>query len=125
MNIMEFLRAAAERDEPDDEADKPMPEAVINDLRARFVRYGKNPFLPGDLVTPNRNSNVRGAGQPYIVLEVRACEPTWMATSPKDVTSCSYGMRQDMRVLGRERGGALAAYWVESYEFVPYTGEGA
>ena len=50
MNMMELLRAAADRDEPDDEADKPMPEAVINDLRARFARYGKNPFLPGDLV---------------------------------------------------------------------------
>ncbi len=115
------------RDRDDDDemaAPKPLPEAVIAELRSKFERYGKQRFAPGDLVTPAKNSDLIGAGEPHIVLEVRSLpEPSFDSGAPP--ASNSYGARYDMRLASRVRSGEIPACWVESYQFEPYTGEGA
>lgn len=101
-------------------------EAAVADLRADFQRYtAACPFRPGDLVTPRTGAGIRGRGNPQIVLEVLA-EPLLDFTFGSDVretSSALYARRLDMRVLmASDRG--RAAYWVESWEYEPYTGPG-
>lgn len=86
-SMADILAMAAQsrgRDRDDDDemaAPKPLPEAVIAELRSDYARYGKNPFKPGDLVTPIKGRNNRGGGVPaayraggagYAGLHVRA-----------------------------------------------------
>lgn len=107
-------------------APKPLPEAVIAELRSDYARYGKNPFKPGDLVTPIKGRNNRGAGEPHIVLEVLDT-PVYtfaQADNPTATCSSSYGRRIDMRALCHVQG-SYVPFWFESWEFEPYTGEGA
>lgn len=129
-SMADILALAAQsrgRDRDDDdemEAPKPLPEAVIADLRSKFDLYGKQRFAPGDLVTPAKNSDMKGAGEPHIVLEVRSL-PEPLFSDAVRPGSNSYGVRLDMRIATRIPSGEIVAGWVESYQFEPYTGEGA
>lgn len=131
-SMADILAMAAQsrgRDRDDDDemaAPKPLPEAVIAELRSDYARYGKNPFKPGDLVTPIKGRNNRGAGEPHIVLEVLDT-PVYtfaQADNPTATCSSSYGRRIDMRALCHVQG-SYVPFWFESWEFEPYTGEGA
>lgn len=98
----------------------PLPEAQIMELKALQQRYAAPcPYVSGDLVTPRGNCNVKGAGLPHIVLEVgRPSE----AAEPESTASNGYGRRIDMRVACySERKASIAAFWVESFEFEPYS----
>lgn len=120
--------AAPGPDDDDTEAARPIPEAVVSDLRDIYTRYAAGcPFKPGDLVTPRKGYNSKGAGEPHIVLEVRdnaTCDLTPPA-EPSDTTSCTFGRRLDIRVAylaEGHRGQEYVTHWCESWVFEPYTG---
>lgn len=109
-----------------DDGPKLLPEAVVMRLRERAALYaasGKGcPFNVGDLVTPRADSACRGSGEPHIVVEVRTpFEPTWLGDHGN-----GHGARLDTRVLCMASdGSSIAAFWVESWDFEPYTGLGS
>ena len=128
MSLARMLREIdldRDEDEDEDEGNRPLPEATVNDLRIAFANYGACNFKPGDLVTPRRGYNVKGAGEPHIVLEVPEA-PVFVTSvsEPNDIGSHAFGHRCNMRVACR-MGQKIAAFWVESYAFETYTGAGA
>lgn len=116
-----FAAMADEDDDRPDIADCGKVE-LLQDLFKRYSLTLNNGcrFSPGDLVTPRRNSNVKGAGEPHIVLEVRnRPEPTFVGDN---AVSSAFGVRQDIRVSCYNKGsGSLALYWAESFEFEPWS----
>lgn len=73
-------------------------------------------FSAGDLVTPLRNSNMKGAGDPHVVLEVRSAEQPYFTD---ETSSTGFGRRLDMRVASFY-GDTIARHWVESIDFEPF-----
>lgn len=70
------------------------------------------PFGPGDLVTPRDGVNFKGAGDPHIVLEVRAdAEPQFSIGEPN---SSGFGHRLNIRVACMH-GEILTPFWMESW----------
>lgn len=103
----------------DDEPAAPLPEAQIDELRRMFAHYqeGVSRFDVGQLVTPMAASDMKGAGVPHLIVEKNStAEPAFDG----DPGSNRYGRRCDMRVLCW-LGGSYSAYWVESWQFEPYT----
>ena len=106
------------------ENDKPLPipEAMIATLREHYKRYRLSlvecPFKPGDLVTPRKGLNINNEGQPNIVLETRR-NPEPFFSEPCSVAN---GRRNDIRVIGMSSRDHCAVFWVESFEYEPYTG---
>ena len=105
-------------EEDEDAGQRPLPEALIMSLQEAHGNYAAgNQFMPGQIVTPRRGYDAKGAGEPHIVLETRAPEYDFRA----DVGSNAYGKRLDIRVAGMcSRGAELSAWWVESWCFEPY-----
>ncbi|MFC2248788.1 hypothetical protein ACETRX_04105 [Labrys portucalensis] len=104
----------------------PVPEAQVMTLREVFARYdGGCFFKAGDLVTPRKGYNHSNEGIPHIVLEVGTppCGPVTPA-SLRETHSTAFGRRLDMRIAGHDRDGDVSAWWVESWCFEPWTGEG-
>lgn len=106
----------------DDHAVRLDPEAQLMRLREAAPRFipvdGRQPlpFSVGDIVTPRTDSNVKGDGNPHIVVEANPeAAPSWHA----DVGSPEFGARFNMRVLCI-MGGDIAAFWVEAANFEPY-----
>lgn len=97
---------------------KPLPEATCATLREVAARYARtNPFKAGDLVTPCAAGDMKNAGEPHIVLEVRdRPEPNFAIGSP---TNNAYGQRCDVRVAGAYSAG-VASFWAESWQFETY-----
>ena len=126
MRESEMIRAMLGRGDDDEERrpPRPLPEAQIATLREICARYTAGcPFAVGDLVTPRAGVNVRGAGEPHIVVEI-ADEPH----RPFDGsgTSSSYGNRLDMRTAGLAGDNeTMVMHWVESWTFEPYREEPA
>lgn len=126
MRLSELLedidRRAAGQSSP-----KPLPEALCTTLREVADRYARqNPFKPGDLITPCVAGDMKGAGEPHVVLEVRGRpEPDFAnAKSVADTTSNAFGRRSDIRVASR-CGDDIAPFWVESWQFELYRGPGS
>lgn len=102
-----------------------VPAKVLKRMRELYQRYeaseAKCPFKPGDLVTPEENLNIRGAGEPHVVLEVIPGHHVF--ASGEDVTSSAFGRRIDMRVVRTENHNGdwiMLPFWVESWCYVPY-----
>ena len=75
------------------------------------------PFEPGDLVTPLGNSKVIGAGEPCVVLELRAGTPIFEG----DTGTPGFGERLDMRIA-RFMNDSIVRFWAESVDYEPYSG---
>lgn len=112
--------------EDDDYSTRILPEAQearlreYNDLYQSMVQNGTK-FQPGDMVTPRAGYGTKGVGQPHVVLETRhagVIDPHWT----NDVSASSNGKRQDVRVACFVNDRSMVAFWVESFEYEPYTG---
>lgn len=108
------------------EAPRPLPEAIIANLREVQARYAEPcPFKPGDIVTPRAGSSLRNAGEPHIILEVLETPHITLARDydPTISGSSSFGQRLDVRFAALY-GENYAPFWGESWMFETYTGEG-
>lgn len=107
--------------EDDDEGSTILPEAQIETLKEIAARYAAGcTFKAGDIVTPRRGFNVKGAGVPHIVLEVLPKGEAIMPTR-EEAGSSSFGVRFNMRVACLTHS-KYAAYWVEHWAFELYSG---
>lgn len=108
------------------DATNPVPEAQVATLSEAAERYAAGcPFKPGDLVTPRKGFNLKGAGDPCVVVEVPEVPYRNFETSdPHDNGNPNYGGRLDVRILCFATGDVVA-YWGESWKLEPYTGPGA
>lgn len=108
----------------DKPAELPVVEAQVTTLREiyqNFLATGTR-FRPGDLVTPRAGAQYLGAGQPFIVLEVR--ENPELTNQRDEDSSSAYGNRLDVRVMGyHEHSGHIGAWWQESMWLEPYVGQ--
>jgi hypothetical protein len=123
--IEELLAAAAGGGAAKAEPETALPlEERVERLRALSLRYGTQPFKPGDLMTPREGTLLKGRGEPWIVLEV-AEKPIYafFADHPKAVDNHSFGARLDLRVAHVFDNGDLRMWWVESTSFEPWTPE--
>jgi hypothetical protein len=120
MSLFAMMQAANEEDGP-----KILPEAAIARLREVAAAYAAGcRFKVGDIVTPRASANIKGAGGPMIVVEVRTDIPrNFVAPDPHDVGSQAFGGRLDIRTISL-RGDCIIAHWNESWQFEPYTGPG-
>jgi len=89
----------------------------------RYVERQKkgNPFRPGQIVTPIVDGAFSGAGEPFIVLESRDVP---IFVSHGEVGTTEFGRQLDLYVAALKQG-TIGCLWVESWQFEPYTGEGA
>lgn len=100
---------------------KPIPEAQIETIRELAQVYESHSFKKGDLVTPRKASILRGAGDPFIVIEV-AENPEVNFQTPVDSTgSPDFGAKFNIRVLGySEDGEHVLAWWNEAFNYEPW-----
>lgn len=97
-----------------------LPEAAIMRLREFAEQYHQpNPFKVGDLVTPRPDADLKGAGIPHIVVEVRDhAEPLFIG----DNGDASFGRKIEIRIAHIDSGrGIVFTHWAESHRFEPYT----
>lgn len=94
---------------------------ILRNLQKRYAETAvKCPFVPGDLVTPMEHTNLVGAGEPCIVIDVLDV-PKWSFSG--EATNTAYGRRMDIRIL---RVGESAdtydviPFWAESWAYEPY-----
>jgi len=117
----EMLAARLAADE--NEGPKFLPEAAIMRLREAASAYAVGcPFKVGDIVTLRKGYNIKGDGDPAIVVEVASVPHRTF--DDQDPGAQLFGMRLDMRTVCI-RGDRVCAHWQESWHFEPYTGEGA
>lgn len=115
---MNFAEMIASMDQDDDDAPAvPLPEAAVASLRETCDRYVAGcPFAVGDLVTPRKDFNMKGAGDPQIVVEVAA---TPIRPFDGDHGSHAFGPRLDIRFATIARGD-LIMFWCESWQYEAY-----
>jgi hypothetical protein len=85
----------------------------LSELAVRYTHEA--PFKRGDLITPRRGSNLKGAGYPCVVLD--AFPAKWPESDnngrPVDVN--------DMRIA-RVMNGKVLRYYAEAIDYERYTG---
>ena len=120
-DLMEALMSASGGINEDRPKRRPRPlhEAQIMSLRERAPAYiAPCGFKIGDLVTPRRDSPVRCAGEPQLVIDVRNdAQPDFGLASGGSYTC---GARLNMRVLTVAEKGVLVPYWVEAGAYEAY-----
>lgn len=99
------------------EKEKVLPEARIERIKEAANFYAASmtgcPYGPGDWVTPRRGYNIKGAGHPYIVVEVdQHPQHRWS----DDDGRANNGRRLDMRVMTLIDGD-ISCFWAESYSY--------
>ena len=123
MGLAEMLAMAA-RDHDGKDTPRILPQAAIMRMRETADHYAemlKGPrFKIGDIVTPRADANMKGDGDPHLVLETRRAEPDFGVGGEG---SCAFGCRYDMRVLSVPDNENVVAHWVESYTFELWTGD--
>jgi len=119
-SILEILSGA------DQEPVLPLPEVQVLTLQEVFARYEEGcPFKPGDIVTPRKGYAIHGAGKPHVVLSVgRPPIPQTWPADPMNVGLANFGARLDFRFAGFGPSGNIAAWFGESWQYEPWTGEG-
>lgn len=96
-----------------------LPSAQVEELMAYAEEYRAGcAFKHGDIVTPKKNSGVKGTGLPHVVLEVLE-EPVrlWGHDEPSQTGSALFGRRVDIRVVCYVDNDHVAAFWSESYQY--------
>lgn len=119
MSIIDHMMKSIET-----EANKPgLPELLrmLKDAGERHKQADAGPrFSVGSLITAADHGSSHGAGEPHLVIATRKADYEFRITDP--MGSPSYGTRQDTRVLWLNPNGEICAYWVESAEYVEWTG---
>lgn len=75
-------------------------------------------FKPGDLVTPRPEANLKGAGQPHIILEINRQAPQFNGATPGGTT---WGRKPEIRVMAMY-GETFAIFWCEMHEYEAWKG---
>ena len=94
----------------------------VDDLREVLEAYNRT-FQVGDLVTPRKGSNLRGRGQPHIIVEVNGeATPDW---DKSDHTSHNYGRRPQLRMFVAMNSNEtpedqMVPFWVEAWQLEPW-----
>ena len=112
MRLAEMLRATMETERPNI-----LPEAAIARLAEHATRYAeqisRSRFAIGDLVTPVSDCDLKGAGDPHLVIDTRSGAAPEFGTASHIYRD---GARLDMRVLFIHRD-SIVALWTESFKF--------
>jgi len=105
--------------QPQEAPVRPHPDAQAEELKALYARYAAPcPFVCGDLVTPRKNSGIKGHGEPHVVVEVidGGLPSRW-------TNDRVHGFRLDIRLAFLVTDGEhYGLGWFESWAFEPYTG---
>ena len=96
---------------------RPIHEAQIMELAAHFARHQREPFKPGEFITPSENSGYENIGEPHVVLQVRRSEPNFDQGHPG---RADFGCVMDLEMAVVDSSGAVVSYWVDSRHFVRY-----
>jgi hypothetical protein len=136
-NLREMLMAGIRDAEDADEAPKRsrrdkdydvsiLPEGQVENLKELLTIYEDMrldgcPFRVGDIVTPRPSSTIRGSGFPHVVVEV--IDPELYFSATKDQSHIHFGQRCDMRVICHVSDEAIASYWGESWQYMPWDNE--
>lgn len=113
MNLADMFRATLE----DGERAPVLPEAAVmrlTEAAALYTEQMRGPrFQVGAWVTPRADSNLKGHGEPHIVVDIHTdAKPGWLGHND--------GGCEDTRVLYLRRDTAVTA-WCESFELEPWT----
>lgn len=126
MSKHEVTAALAELMDKLESNSKPtLPESVqAKRLVAAFKLYRESvenfPFEIGQLVTPRKNTTVRGSGRPHIIVDIN---PNAQPLFEGDISSSQFGRRPQMRVMCvHNEDETLGIFWVEAHEFEPWVG---
>jgi len=99
----------------DDDTPPPCDEAMVDVLRELGAAYAAPPPKVGDLVTPRPGVNLRGVGQPHLVVEV--FDPPVHLDGPH---ATPWERRPiDLRVIGWLTGDYVASH-MERWQVVPW-----
>lgn len=92
----------------------------VRRLQEFLTRYqAPNPFKVGDLVTPRTDANMKAAGEPHVVVDLRDV-PIFSASD--DSSSCQYGRHLNVRTARFTTTG-IVCFWGEHFDYEPYTGD--
>lgn len=94
--------------------------ARLRDAAPRFAR--NNPFKVGDFVTPVGDCNLKGAGEPHLVVAVMDTSGDFCEGTSVEPGLPYYGVKPDLRVASIMQG-CLLAFWERSENFVAYEGD--
>ena len=96
-------------------------EAQIATLREAVEDYHNlDRFAVGDIVTPKGISGTKGAGQPYIVVEVRGDIEPLFTRDADTLTSARSGTMPNIRVMTHVENETVACFWGEAWEYEHY-----
>lgn len=121
MGMMEemFRRMAEEAVSEERGKPKPLPEAVLMDLKEAAARYVEPcRFKVGDVVTAIKGGDTKGQGEPHVVIDTLENPQPIFVGQPG---SNAFGQRFDMRVIHRFDD-KITTHWVESAGFEPWVG---
>lgn len=92
---------------------KILPEAHLERVKEAAERYARpNPYKVGDIVTPRKDSGMKGVGEPHVVVEVLT-EPR-RTFEGSGFGGSSFGANMDVRVMCLMDDLTLA-FWGESW----------
>lgn len=105
-----------------------LPEAMIARLAEFGERYGKNPFSVGDVVTPRRDSGLKYAGRPFLVVESHQNDDPPVFANTGDTDDHDFGRRINIRVAvvashrneRREMCDTVVCFWNEAHNYELY-----
>lgn len=123
-DLASALFGAAKNEEENDI----LPEAMIARLAEFGERYGKNPFSVGDVVTPRRDSGLKYAGRPFLVVESHQNDDPPIFANSGESSDHDFGRRVNIRVatVMTHRGGdgtkrdAMVCFWNEAHNYELY-----
>lgn len=127
--LAEMMRAMKEGLEglaPERSADE---KVQLLTAAAELYKLGAiNRYEVGDLVTPGQNTDMVGAGEFHLVVELRRIHADIDALDSRphigglggDHSLAKFGATLDMRVLGLNRVGDVVAWWVAGWKYEPF-----
>ena len=102
------------------------PDAILARLKLASELYDVgNPFEEGALITPRADANIKGAGEPCIVVEDLSYEPVLLRNplaNLDDASSQLFGRKLDLRYT-RIVNGTVHSFLGESQDFEAWTPE--
>ena len=117
-----LARLMAGIDDDDDESSSSiLTEVKITTLKETYERYAEAcTFKPGEFVTPRKGANMKGAGDPHIVLEVLATPVVPL----DDAGGTNFGQRHDILIAGYGYGdNSIVSWLVQSWKLERYVAD--
>lgn len=110
------------RGDRDDDTPKLSRIGQVARLREFAAVYAApNTFKVGDLVTPRDGGNLKGVGEPYLVVESLAEPVRSLEGNP---ASNGFGWNLNVRAACLFHG-QMTCFWLEHHTLEPYAGDGS